>query len=162
YRDDETDAVAERIVAGGRRFRDDVLAGLEAAGIDIRNPFEMLLAIRRVGSKRLEELFRPGRPTPGRLRGRPPVVRPHSIEELEAMGEGLVARMAEPARERIKAAGFRACVATTDVHEYGKILIETVLRQLDVEIVDGGTSTDPNDLAVQTREAGADFVALSS
>jgi methylmalonyl-CoA mutase cobalamin-binding subunit len=162
YRDDETDILADRIVAGGRRFKDDVLAGLRAAGVDIENPFEMLLAIRRVGSKRLEELFGPGRPTPGRLRGRTPLVRSHSIEQLEEMGEGLVARLGEAARERIRRAGLQACIATTDVHEYGKILIETVLRRLGVAIVDGGTSTDPNDLALQVREAAADFIALSS
>jgi methylmalonyl-CoA mutase cobalamin-binding subunit len=162
YRDDEIDAVAGRIVEGGRRFKDSVLAGLREAGLDIENPFEMLLGIRRVGSKRLEELFGSGRKTPGRLRGRSPVVRSHSIEQLEEMGEGLVARMEDAAREQIRKAGFRACIATTDVHEYGKILIETVLRQLGVAIVDGGTSTDPNDLALQVQSGRTDFIALSS
>jgi methylmalonyl-CoA mutase cobalamin-binding subunit len=162
YRDEEADVAAERIVAGGQRFKENVLAGFAEAGIDIGNPFEMLLAIRRSGSKRLEELFGPGRPTPGRLRGRTPVARSHSIEQLEEMGEGLVAKLPKPAREGIRAAGLRACIATTDVHEYGKILIETVLRGLDVTILDGGTSTDPNDLAAQIRDTAADFVALSS
>ena len=83
YRDEEIDETADRIVEGGRQFRDNVLNGFTDAGIDIRNPFEMLLAIRRVGSKRLEELFGPGKPAPQRLRGRAPVVRSHSIEQLE-------------------------------------------------------------------------------
>jgi methylmalonyl-CoA mutase cobalamin-binding subunit len=162
YRDEESEATAERIVAGGQRFKDNVLAGFLAAGVDIRNPFEMLLAIRRIGSKRLEELFGPGRLTPGRLRGRTPVVRSHSIEQLEETGEGLVARMDASAKECIAAAKLRACIATTDVHEYGKILIETVLGRLGVAIVDGGTSTDPNVLAREVESTAADFVALSS
>ena len=57
---------------------------------------------------------------------------------------------------------MRACIATTDVHEYGKILVETVLRELGVDIIDGGTSTDPNDLAELAQTANADFIALSS
>jgi methylmalonyl-CoA mutase cobalamin-binding subunit len=162
YRDDEIDVVADRIVAGGERFKANVLAGFLAAGIDIRNPFEMLLAIRRVGAKRLEELFGPGVPTPGRLRDRTPLVPSHSIEQLEEAGAGLVARLDEGARTHIKNARFRACIATTDVHEYGKILLETVLRKLGVDVIDGGTSTDPNDLAQRIEDAGADFVALSS
>ncbi|MGH7125668.1 MAG: hypothetical protein ACREFI_14940, partial [Stellaceae bacterium] len=162
YRDDEADAAAERIVAGGEAFKANLLAGFAEAGIDIRNPFEMLLAIRRVGSKRLEELFGPGAATPGRLRGRKPVSPSHSIEQLEEMGEGLTARMEGEARRRIEAARLRGCVATTDVHEYGKILLESVLGKLAVTIVDGGTSTDPNDLALQARSARADFIALSS
>src|SRR5262249_48627261 len=156
------DALADRIVEGGRRFRTNVLSGFEAAGIDIANPFEMLLAIRRIGSKRLETLFGPGEPAPQRLRGRIPIARSHSIEQLEHDGEGLVSRLARSDRDRIAGARLKACVATTDVHEYGKILVESVLRQLEVEIIDGGISTDPNDLVDQAVATGADFIALSS
>jgi methylmalonyl-CoA mutase cobalamin-binding subunit len=162
YRDDEIDPIADEIVAGGQRLKENVLAGFLEAGIDIRNPFEMLLAIRRVGSKRLEELFGPGAPASGRLRGRRPISPSHSIEQLEEMGEGLTARMDTEARQGIEVAGLRGCVATTDVHEYGKILIESVLAKLSIAIVDGGTSTDPNDLALQALSARADFIALSS
>ena len=56
--------------------------------------------------------------------------------------------------DRIARARLKACVATTDVHEYGKILVESVLRQLDVEIIDGGISTDPNDLVDQAVTTG--------
>jgi methylmalonyl-CoA mutase cobalamin-binding subunit len=162
YRDEEIDEVAARIVEGGEKFRDNVLNGFTNAGIDIRDPFEMLLAIRRIGSKRLEELFGPGAPAPQRLRGRAPIVRSHSIEQLERDGEGLVGRMHPDNRASIARAGLRACIATTDVHEYGKILVETVLRELGVDIIDGGTSTDPNDLAELAQTAQADFIALSS
>ena len=65
-------------------------------------------------------------------------------------------------RASIARAGLRACIATTDVHEYGKILVETVLRELGVDIIDGGTSTDPNDLAEFAQSEQADFIALSS
>jgi methylmalonyl-CoA mutase cobalamin-binding domain/chain len=162
YSDEQIDPIAEKIVTGGRQFRDNVLKGFEEGGIDIKNPFEMLLAIRRVGSKRLEEYFGPGRPAPGRLRGRTPVVRSHSIEQLEADGKGVVGRVSSANRQTIESAGLRACVASTDVHEYGKIVVETVLRELKVEILDGGISTDPNDLAEQAKALDADFIALSS
>jgi len=162
FRDDEVDAMADQIAGGGQRFRDNVLAGFAEAGVDTKNPFEMLLAIRRIGSKKLEELFGPGEAAAGKLRGRKPLVRSHSIEQLEEEGEGLVARLPSTDRESIANAKLRACIATTDVHEYGKILIETVLAKLGVEIIDGGTSTDPNDLAQRAETSGADFIALSS
>lgn len=162
YDDEEIEPVAEKIVEGGRQFMANVMSGFAEAGIDTNNAFEMFLAIRRVGSKRLEELFGPGRETPGRLRGRTPMVRSNSIEQVEESGEGYLARMDAGAKARIRAAGLKACVATTDVHEYGKILVETVLRGIGVEILDGGTSTDPNDLAREARAQGADLIALSS
>ncbi|MGH6873428.1 MAG: cobalamin-dependent protein, partial [Aestuariivirgaceae bacterium] len=162
YRDEEVDLLAERIVRGGQQFKSNVLNGFAEAGIDTGNPFEMLLAIRRVGSKRLEELFGPGKPDPERLRGRMPMVRSHSIEQLEQEGEGIVGRMSAADRSAIAGAGLCGCVATTDVHEYGKVLIETVLKGLGVNIIDGGISTDPNDLAHQAQVSAADFIALSS
>jgi methylmalonyl-CoA mutase cobalamin-binding domain/chain len=81
---------------------------------------------------------------------------------LEQEGEGLLGRMTVSDRDAIAAAGLRGCIATTDVHEYGKVLIETVLKGLGIEIIDGGISTDPNDLAVQAQTSAADFIALSS
>ncbi|MFC1680561.1 hypothetical protein ACFL1S_02050 [Pseudomonadota bacterium] len=50
-----------------------------------------------------------------------------------------------------RAAGFEPLldtrpVATTDVHEYGKLLIESVLSRINVAIVDVGVCTDPRDL----------------
>ena len=160
--DREIDAVADQIVAGGHVFKDNLFNGFNEAGIDTNNPLEMFLAIRRIGSKRLEELFGPGKPTEGRLRGRTPVVRANSIEQVEDAGEGYIARMDPAVRERIRKAGFRACLATTDVHEYGKILVETVMRGLGVEVVDGGTSIDPNDLAAFVKAEKVDLIALSS
>ena len=158
----EADAAAERIVEGGRRFARAVLDGLGEGGIDTDNPVELMLAIRRVGPKRLEELFGPGEPAPGRLRGRRPVETSTSIEEMEESGEGKVAALDPALRDSIRFAGLRGCVATTDVHEYGKILVETILGRLDVEVVDGGVSIDPNDLAETVARQGADFIALSS
>jgi hypothetical protein len=106
-------------------------------------------------------MYGPGAETPGRLRNRTPLVRANSIEQVEEAGEGYLARMDGTVRERIRRAKFKACIATTDVHEYGKILVETVLRGLDVEILDGGTSTDPNDLAREAKAVKADLIALS-
>ncbi|MFO0997102.1 MAG: cobalamin-dependent protein [Alphaproteobacteria bacterium] len=162
YDDSELEEIADRIVEGGRQFKANVLVGFAEAGIDTSNALEMLLAIRRIGSKRLEELYGPGRPTEGRLRGRMPVVRSNSIEAVEDAGEGYIARMDTAVRERIRRAGFKACLATTDVHEYGKILVETVLKGLGVTIIDGGTSIDPNDLAARVLAEKPDVIALSS
>jgi methylmalonyl-CoA mutase cobalamin-binding domain/chain len=90
------------------------------------------------------------------------VVRATTVAELEARGQGIVASLDEPVREAIRHAGFVACVTCTDVHEYGKILVETVLTQLGVEVIDAGVSADPDAVAERARAAGADFVAVST
>ena len=141
------DEIAERVVEGGHRFKDDVLKGLGEAGIDIADPFELMLAIRRVGPKRLEELF---------------VERSTSIEEMEDSGEGFAAALAPEAQEAIRLAGLRGCLATTDVHEYAKIMLGTIFDRLEIGVLDGGLSTDFGDLAEQVAEGEVEFIALTS
>ena len=154
--------VTGRIVEGGRAFRDRVLAGLAEAGIDTRDPFEMLLALRRIGGKRLEELFGPGAPADDLPRGREPLVRSGAMDEIEAGGEAQLAGLGAGEREAIARAGLIGCIATTDVHEYGKMMIENVMGRLGVSLVDGGVSSDPDDLVHTAKASDVDFLAIST
>lgn len=156
------DATAARILEGGRRFRDRAMAGLAEAGIDTGNPFEMLLALRRIGPRRLEQLFGPGErdpETPGRRR---PLVEATTIGELDRLAAKTAGGLAEADRGRIAAAGLRACVATSDVHEFGKILLDGTLRRLGVGLIDAGVSSDPEAVARAAKAGKADFVAVST
>ena len=56
----------------------------------------------------------------------------------------------------------KVVVATSDVHEHGKLLIEEILRQLGIESLDGGVSTDPERVAVFVEENGATAIAIST
>lgn len=51
------EALADRMVAGGRAFAASVLAGLADRGVPLDDPAVLLLANRRMGPKRLEALF---------------------------------------------------------------------------------------------------------
>ena len=53
-------------------------------------------------------------------------------------------------------------VATTDVHEHGKLLVERVLGGLGVKVLEGGVSCDPDDLARRAVEVNADLIAVST
>ena len=153
---------ADRLVEAGQRFKERVMGGLSDAGIDTANPFELLLALRRIGARRLEEQFGPGQSQEGQLRGRVPVVRATTVAALEIQGAGIASFLSQSDRETIRRAGFTACVTCTDVHEYGKLLLEAVLRRLGVQVVDAGVSADPDAVAGQARAAAADLVAVST
>ena len=55
------DAMADTLVEGGEHFKRSLLEGFSSAGIDTDNAVEMLLSIKRLGARRLEALFGPGR-----------------------------------------------------------------------------------------------------
>jgi methylmalonyl-CoA mutase cobalamin-binding subunit len=157
------DRIAGRLVEGGERFRDNVLDGMAAAGVDAGDAFELLLALRRLGARELEARFGPGElgdGPGGPVRGQ--LVASATLTELEARGRALAAELDVDQRSLIGGAGLSACVATTDVHEYGKVLVESLLGGLDIAVVDAGVSIDPEALAASAREARADFIAISS
>ena len=74
----------------------------------------------------------------------------------------MVASLGAEDQALVRAAGLRACVTCTDVHEYGKILVETALEALGVAVEDGGVSSEPEDVARVARERRSDFIAIST
>ncbi len=153
---------AELIETGGRQFFESILAGFDGVGIDTKNPFELLLALRRIGAKRLEQLYGPGKPDPTNAEVRLPMVKTSPISELQDHAQHCLDAVDSETHETIRSAQLLGCLATTDVHEYGKLLLETVLQRLGVQLVDAGVSIDPDVLAETARGKKVDFIALST
>ena len=156
------DALADRLVEGGRRFAARLLAGLEDAGIDTADPAATMLALRRIGPRRLEAAFGAGAPEPKAWGGRRAVAQAEWVEELEHAAEGWAARVPAEAAACLAGRELVACVASSDVHEHGKNLIERMLGHLGVATVDGGTSADADDLVATALAEGADIIAIST
>jgi methylmalonyl-CoA mutase cobalamin-binding subunit len=156
------EALADQLLTGGETFRERTLAGLAEAGFAIDDPMELMLALRRIGARRLEALFGPGPVEPDGDGKRRPLVPASALLELDRMAEERLACISEADRALVAGAGLRALVATTDVHEHGKGLVERVFAGLGVTPLDGGVSCDPDDLAETARQTGADLIALST
>jgi methylmalonyl-CoA mutase cobalamin-binding subunit len=159
---EEAERLAQHIIAGGTLFRDRVLAGMEGAGIDTADAVELLLVLRRIGAKRLEELFGPGDPAPAEPRGRRPLVKASTLDELEREALRIVGAVRREDRERITRADLSVCLASTDVHEYGKILAEALCRHLEVRVIDAGVHAEPDAVAGLALDGSADLLAVST
>ncbi len=154
------DALADRIVDGAQRFKATVLKGLSDAGIDTDDPFEMLLAMRRIGAKRLEQMFGPGAEDTASPNGRRPVEASPVLQEITDRADLALSRLTDTRRAELAQSGLRVVIATTDVHEYGKRLLEEMFLKLGIATVDGDVSTDPDQLAEAAR--GTDAIFLST
>ncbi|MBT6031841.1 MAG: hypothetical protein HOH19_04645 [Kordiimonadaceae bacterium] len=159
---DKADDISNTLIDAGTKFKETVLKGLLEVGIDIKNPFELLLSMRRIGAKKLEELYGPGAIDKTQIRNRKPIIKATTVAELENKANDVAAFLTSEEKEVIKDRGFKACVACTDVHEYGKVLIEAVLSKIDVNIIDAGVSTDPDVVATKALESDASFIAIST
>ncbi|TPL40740.1 cobalamin-dependent protein [Mesorhizobium sp. B2-4-6] len=151
----KTEAMADVLVEGGRRFADAALAGLAEREVDVDDPAALMLAIRRIGPKRLEALFGPGATGP---RGRVPLIHAEWARELNHKAATWVA-----GQKRMEAArNLTVCIGTTDVHEHGKYLVEQALEGLGIAIADAGVAVDPEALVTRATETGADAIAVST
>lgn len=151
----KVEALADELVAGGRRFAGAVLDGMAARGVPADDPAALMLAIRRLGAKRMEALFGPGAET---SRGRAPLIPAEWARELDAKAARWVAAQVPLAAPR----PVTVCIGTTDVHEHGKHLVEQALDGLGVRIADAGVAVDPETLVACAIERGADVLAIST
>lgn len=150
------DAIADKLVQGGRRFAETALAGLAGRGVDTRDPAALMLAIRRMGAKRMEALWGQGAPGAGR---RASLVPADWAEELDRMAADWVARTG-PREDAFGA--LRVIVGTTDVHEHGAYLVSRALEGLKATVVDAGVALDAEVLVQRACEAQADVIAIST
>lgn len=153
-------ALTARLREGAARFRAALWAGLNGQGIDCTDVFTVLLALRRMGGRRIEAAFGAGAPDTTAAGGRLPVVPATILSEIAEMAHAGLAG-ADPALKPL-VRGLRVLVATSDVHEHGRMVIEAMLRDLGAEALDGGTSTDPGPLAALAAQIRPDAIALST
>jgi methylmalonyl-CoA mutase cobalamin-binding subunit len=144
--------LAKRLITSGRRFHKRAMKGLAKAGIDTSNPFELLLAIRRLGGRQMEQMF--GEKTPA--------VTSDIAVEIEETATVCLDRIASGALKKLIKIAPRVVTATTDVHEHGKMVLDKVLRQAGAELIDGGTSVPARELAELATKERADAIAIST
>lgn len=155
------EAMRDELVRGGRAFFENALGGLGGAGIDVRDPGQLLLVLKRLGSTRCEELFGAGQPDPEFPRGRRPVLETdlvrNTMEERERLLVELAAR-----REEESIRGMKVLVTSTDVHEFAEFLLASTLAAVGTEVIDFGINRDPEDIVKAVLETDADAIVITT
>ena len=154
------EALRDRMVEGGRRFYANVMEGLSDLGVDMGDPLQILLTVRRMGAVTIEnrwgigelpqsdaELYQPAIPTDTFLDF---VERRDRVKSVFA-GAGVTRRN-----------DIRLVVGSTDIHEYALFLIVDALKSVGIEPVFAGTSVDPDEFADLALEAGASAILVST
>jgi hypothetical protein len=122
----------------------------------------MLLALKRLGARRIETLWGAGVPEsapPGRRRA---IVEATLVGEIRILAAQRVARVTPADRDAFARLAPGIVVATTDVHEHGKLALEFALGALGARLIDGGVSVDADDLAETVRASGGQAVLVST
>ena len=159
---DTIDHTRDRLLRGGQQYADRVMKGLENAGVDVCDPFEMLLALRRIGGRLLEHLygFNAAQETTGNKPA--PWVVSTTYLEIKEHADAFLATDAGGELQDMGARDLTILTATTDVHEHGKVLLDLVFEGAGFTLVNGGVSTDPDSIAALAKSNSVDAIALST
>jgi methylmalonyl-CoA mutase cobalamin-binding domain/chain len=155
------EAMRDQLVAGGRRFFDAAIQGLSGAGIDVRDPAQLLLVLKRLGSNRCEELFGAGEPDEEFPRGRRPILQTDLVKSTMAERERLLAELRKRGQEE-SIRGMKVLVGSTDVHEFAEFLLASALAAVGTEVIDFGINRDPEDIVKAVIETDADAVVITT
>jgi len=155
------EAMRDELVRGGRAFYDAVIAGLSSAGIDVRDPGQLLLVLKRLGSARCEELFGAGDPNPEFPRGRRPVLQTDLVRSTMEERERLLVELRQRGEEEA-IRGMKVLVSSTDVHEFAEFLLTSSLAATGADVIDFGINRDPEDIVKAVIETDADAVVITT
>ena len=150
------EAIADKLVSGGRRFARAALDGLQDSGVDISDPAALMLAIRRLGARQMENLWGV---QPSDDPARAAQVPADWAEELEEMAQEWLDALPPSDRDF---GGLKVAIGTTDVHEHGALLVNRVLEGMNVEVVNAGVSIDAEDMVAFSQQEQADVIAIST
>jgi methylmalonyl-CoA mutase cobalamin-binding domain/chain len=155
------EAMRDELVRGGRAFFEAAIAGLSSAGIDVRDPAQLLLVVKRLGSARCEELFGAGTPDPEYPRGRRPVLETDLVRSTMQERERLLVELRNRSEEEA-IRGMKVLVTSTDVHEFAEFLLSSTLSAVGAEVIDFGINRDPEDIVKAVIETDAEAVVIST
>ena len=154
-------AFAKKVVSAGRTVFNNALDGLSDAGVDLKDPVQMLFVLKSLGPKLFEETFGAGTPNPLSLRGRDAVVPndvfEHSLRSVDKFRDSFASPDARSSLE-----GRRIVLASTDVHEHALFVIERLLEMSGVSVVNVGPERNPDEIAHAVGAENADAVLVST
>jgi methylmalonyl-CoA mutase cobalamin-binding domain/chain len=157
----QIEALRDRLVRGGKAFFEAAIGGLAGAGIDTRDPAQLLLVLKRLGSTRCEELFGAGEAEPEFPRGRRPVLETDLVRKTMEERERLLVEL-QGRREEEAIRGMKVLVTSTDVHEFAEFLLSSTLTAVGTEVIDFGVNRDPEDIVKAVIETDADAVVITT
>jgi len=158
---DRLDGLAETLFADGCEFFDRVTTGLTEIGVDVEDPFQVLLAFRRIGPEAIERAWGIGEPDPQLPSGRRPRHPTELIVRTLKERDRLANHASAVVSERAASPGV-IVVGSSDVHEMAKTVLSETLRECGVEVVDAGINLDPEDLVGCAEGADAEAVVVTT
>ncbi len=145
---------AHKVCHEGQIIFDNALAGLRDFGVDIRNPLQMLLLLKKLGAAGFEQLFASH-------------LDPEKWINTDMLT--LSRALVDSHRSRFLEADFVArvegrclIVASSDVHSHASGALAQLLGEAGARVIYLGAEQNPSDLVEAVKKHSADALLLST
>ena len=149
---------ADKMVSSGRKVFNNALTGLAAAGVNTRDPLEMLFILKGLGPALFEEYFGVGMPNISEARGRKVIVPTDIFEQSIASYKDNLISFQHPDLVK-KLDGKKILLASADVHEHAIIVLNWLLAHSNAKISYLGAEASPEEIAKNSHEMDAILVS---
>ena len=154
----QAEAIRDRLIDSGRGVFERALSGLQAQGVDIQNPLEMLFVLKKLGAERFEREYGAGTPDPTWPRGRKPVQLTDMFARTYQRSQAIVQNLPQ-AKERAK---VKVVLASTDVHEHALFIIRRALDAMGLIPIVAGPEKHPADIVKAAFNQAADAIVVGT
>lgn len=152
------DEMAEVLKTEGRKFFDNMLEILDASGLDIKDPMQMLMFIKNFNAGLFEETFHPSVKETGKV----------NVNYYTDMGK-LTQDMIDDGNKDIgnsnlegKLKGKTILIASTDAHVYGLQYVRNMLETAGAKVVDAGVDASIPYIFDTADEEGIEYIGVST
>ncbi len=155
------EAMRDALVGGGTAFYKSALSSMSEMGVDVTDPCQVLVVLKRLGPEMCEQLFAAGDRDDSYMRGHKPVLETDLVRQTMEKRDAVLRDLAErPADDRLKQR--KVVVASTDVHEFSKFLLTSTFDAVGSRVIDCGINCDPEDIVKVAVETEADAVVITT
>ena len=147
------------LVACGRIFFERMMNGLYDLGVDITHPGEIFAALKFIGPVQLETNFGVGEADKNAMRSRRPVRPTDMIKTIAEKRERVFEKIQDIAGVLD---GAKIIIGATDIHDYGKEIVKSIVLQAGATVFDLGTYVTPEEIMETVIETESRVVMIST
>ena len=150
-----------KMCSAGKSVFHKALEGLREAGVDIRDPVQMLYVLKLLGPADFEEMFGAGYADKDSPEERQPVV-PTDVYTLSRGVIDEYGHMLDNPESKRLLEGRKVLIASTDVHAHAIKIIHELLFRAGMEITNLGAEVNPDKIAQAAESGNVEAILIST
>lgn len=155
----KVDAETDVYLTAGNLFFERMMNGLDDLGIDVEHAGEVMAALKAIGPKQLEDKFGVGHRERDGLRERVAVRPTDMTKNLNDKKKTALGNIGDVSK---KLEGMKVIVGATDIHDYGKEIVKTIVAKAGAIVFDLGNYVTPDEIIETVIETEAKAIVIGT